>query len=543
MVSNKSRARPSRVSSPLVRNTTATNTPPTSGSWDEPALQENKPSYVENNLSALGVLEDMQPLGTRPGAKVKARVKELRKSLGGKRGGMGQEAADTPEGTPGPETVSGAPDVSSPRPLPIVDDEDDQDYQPKLGKKAGKTRLSRGAATPAGTPKPAITTAAVPTKTPTGAHARSSRSASAVKTKAPEVEEKVEEKVEPAEDEQDKLRPHKIRKLGAIIKAAKERAREVGNPELGEALHQLYLDSFKDDRLTYLLRAILEQTATSKEKAEFRDATNKAKKILRKQARENRKSQGEVLSATNGIRKQDSSPDDEASRPEMKARRSIETAVEREAEKPKLKLNMRGRDSSKDTSSNSKSLQSRAVTDEQETQAGQSDSGSGTSDLSSLAEDEQADPMDVDVDDHEAVAVAAPLPSKSLTVAQPLRNASMKRTSAEAEFVEDDGVLSAKKQKLRDTLHKEPIPQARVQESHLRDAERPRSLRHSMNNQHKTNGTPNGRAITAAQSDREGSMDADSDLTQMSSEGSSNGDPPTIAPVRTNKKKAKTKQS
>ncbi|KAK4629386.1 hypothetical protein CLAFUW4_07881 [Fulvia fulva] len=70
-------------------------------------------------------------------------------------------------------------------------------------------------------------------------------------------------------------------KLKRVVEAAKQRACDVGKPDLAQAVNQIYLDALIDMRLRVLLEAILTQEATAKQNEEFQEYVRRAKRKLR----------------------------------------------------------------------------------------------------------------------------------------------------------------------------------------------------------------------------------------------------------------------
>ena len=496
------KSRPSRISSPIVRTATPTTTSTSSG-WTEPALVEERPSYEDHGGAAFGVLEDMQALGQRPSAKVRARVKgdpSLRKTLG-KQTGMTHDGLDSQEGTPSLETPRSASVVQDvPIIPPIPDDEKDDDYEPRASKRSSRIRQSRGASTPSEAPK-AIAT-------PVTRIVKASETPS-------------EEPALPPTDMQPQSsgRPYEFGSMASIVDGAVQRSREVGNPELGAAIKHVYLESATNARALYLLRAILHQNATPEEAKEFRRELSRAKKFLRAHGRE---IFGEDYSSIMKGAKRGQSPSEPSAkqpsdRPELVARPSIEGG----APAPKLKISIRAPKQQTPAEPSMSQVNGRASGSRPRSTSGASDSS-----LSSLTSQE---------DDHMELDQTA-----NLQVAVPKNN--LKRTSAEAEIFTDerDKALAAKKQKLAQTVYKEPQPQKQHTESHIRTStNRPRALRQQTLNfavAPPVNGAVNGRAR------RDLSESPLSDLSPPPSPQVATPRAPTAVRSAT-QKKAKTKQS
>ncbi|EFQ86726.1 hypothetical protein PTT_17936 [Pyrenophora teres f. teres 0-1] len=118
--------------------------------WTEPQPQTLAPSFEEHGFARHGVLENMAPLGVPPKAKDKQRARALegpapRNSLLAKSMAFGDEAGSTPEVTPAPELE---PDDSERQEedemqagFPILEDDEDDDYEPTKTKK--KIKVSK----------------------------------------------------------------------------------------------------------------------------------------------------------------------------------------------------------------------------------------------------------------------------------------------------------------------------------------------------------------------------------------------------------------
>lgn len=534
-VNNVKSKRGSRISSPHARASlsNAHNSLPSAGdSFVEPPLAA-KPSYEDApGGGAYGVMADMQPLGTLPNAKVKSRVKDAsrRSTLGKNAGHMLPESLDTPEGTPGfeaPGSASLAPEGNSPPPLPpTADDENDEDFMPVAKKKkSAKSRASKGGtATPAAAATP--TPAAATTKT-------SSAPAPASTSNAPRVRNAELQLL------QDQAMDESRQKLAVIVEAAVKRSREVGNPSLGLALRFIYEESLINDSLFRLLEVILLQTATEKQRAEFRGHISRAKKII--------KNGGGVIGKRASVKA--SVP------PENTARPSIETS----APPPKQpKISLRVKPPRKPSHAHEEALETNGTMLQKEMsprkRAGSEESESSLSSLTSIEDEDQ---MEVDEPPTQAVApaqmngFAAPTAQSNLTVNQPARNATLKRSSAESELPVDDRDenLQAKKQKYSETLAKNRWDsfESDVRE---RDARLPRpTIKIPANTnplvQPPVKLAPNGQAGTATRA-REGSIENGSPLSELSTTPVSRRGTPRrfdMPAGKTVKKKAKTKQS
>lgn len=241
---SKEKTREKSVSGPMDR-------------WVEPTVA-TKPSFEDHGGAPYGVLEGMQPLGEPPSAKARARAKGegARKSmLGRSAAGVGVDAQETPEGTPGPQaSLPIEPELPPPPPI-VIDDEDDDDYAPGAKKSKKKERASKSRA-PKRSSEPVESAAGPSTAQP----------------------KKKKEKV-------NTNKVYNAAKLKKVVEEAKRRAYESDKPDLADAVHEIWLESLKNKRLTELLEAVLLQNATEEQTKEFHVYVKQAKKRLR-QAKE-----------------------------------------------------------------------------------------------------------------------------------------------------------------------------------------------------------------------------------------------------------------
>ncbi|KAG8628676.1 hypothetical protein KVT40_002541 [Elsinoe batatas] len=547
----KGKPRSSRLSSPQVRNGVpiARESP---SEWSEPSVKDAQASFEEHGGLPFGVLEDMQPLGQRPSAKVKTRVKAepLRKSLGKSMGNL-QEYTITPEGTPPVETPRSTSVVPQEEPalvpIPTMEDEADDDYMPRVGKKSVKvSRRTRGssgfseaikAASPS-LPPPTSVTAKAPTP-----------SALVREPRAPDMSSQEMEQVN----------------FDLVVDSAEKRARALGSEAFGAALRQVYYESRTNDHYTHLLRSILLQTATEEDKSDFTTAIKKAKRTLRRSLPP--KAPSEIESSI--IEHTPTSK----SRPAQAARTSIENG------KPSIRLNFKGRQVAADstvedpapslrqTRSREKSLSAPLSDvpadiemmdpphDHELVKAATStnalrdnDQNSELSDLMSGDSLRTAENTPVPVQERETGTggfpngITATKSDDGQNAGQDLR--ALKRTPLDAGFDQPafDEIEHSKRQRLHETLYKDP-PRNTVEESHIREStEAPRSMRNRESVNYKptlklTNGTPNTRQKGG------GREPSDSPLSDMSMSPPPVINPPTDATANRNKKKAKTKQS
>nr|POE77953.1 curved dna-binding protein [Quercus suber] len=241
--------------------------------WLEPTVRKQS-SYQDHGGAPYGVLEHMQPLGELPNSKVKARVKVdgARKTVMGRSVvAAGQEAQETPEGTPVPPSMPAhsARVVRSPAHMPgtihnqiVLDDDKDGDYAPGAKKqergvksRASKPRRSEGAVVPR-----SATNETRRYSTPTIADLSLSQ-----------------------------------QKLRRIVEEAKRRAIEVGKPDLAGAVHEIWLQSLHDGRLTQVLQDILAQRATADQTSEFQNYVKEAKVRLKEKSRNHNREQPAIV--------------------------------------------------------------------------------------------------------------------------------------------------------------------------------------------------------------------------------------------------------
>lgn len=493
------------VAQPLVQNGSTED-------WIEPPLASPIPSFEEHGGGPYGVLEDMQALGSRPTAKVRARVKPdapkksaLGKSLANPMATASNQG--TPEATPAP--MEALPE----QPLVIVDDERDDDYTPRPSKKPAKARLSRSAAntvkstaspkptTPSvaasETPAPSSVPTPVASATPSAPPPASAKRPSQGVPKFEEVVRHLEsfDKAIPLPSTPQQLHLH------SIVKAAVRKSIEVGNKYLGLAIQEVFLQSFSKPELVRLLQGILDQTSTPQEIAVFREHINQAKKRIKAQELKSK----EVASEAKQI---------SSLAPEMVPRPSIETqAVPR---KPKISL----KPPKKSTQSVVNPAQTPALPPSKTKP--RTSSVSSSSSLSSLTSIEE---------EMDSTATA----SASL-MAPPETNGSVKRSSMEAGIDENDRKFQAKKQKFEQKVNRD----APTEESHVRP-DLP-----ATSSAHRNLIVPPVQLIANGASSKDISNGAVSPLTDVSSlsSASRNNTPKRASmPAKVMKKKAKTKHS
>jgi hypothetical protein len=277
------RASRSSRSSPFV---TATNTPDTptvepkreiqttlDGFWQEPAPRTPIPSFEESGHIRQGVLQTMAPLGALPpqaAMKIKFRVntplpqdtrteetKALLPAID-----LMELDSKTPAGSPRPAEPPLKVEASKTAFPPL------ESTIPQLQNKSVPQEDEHTSNGVVATPRPAKS----PTKmvTPKQAHSRrtstsrstpqsGNRSAYSVRTLS-----------------------HQSRMpLDAVVDAAVERSRSMGQPILGLAIKRLYQESQHDPALSVVLTAILHQDASKEQHEEFTLQIKKVKKQLK----------------------------------------------------------------------------------------------------------------------------------------------------------------------------------------------------------------------------------------------------------------------
>jgi hypothetical protein len=487
--------------------------------WTEPALASPIPSFEDHGGGPYGVLEDMQPLGSRPTAKVRGRVKPDAP----KKSALGKSVATpiattsnqgTPEATPVPM------DPLPEQPLVIVDDERDDDYTPRPSKKPAKGRLPRSAAnTVKSTASPKPTTPSVATSETPVPSSVATPFASATPTAAPTDSAKKSRELEVIRqldlfDQAIPLpsSPHQLN-LHNIVKAAVRKSIEVGNKYLGLAIQEVYLDSFSKPWLVDLLDGILDQTSTPEEILVFREHISQAKKKIKAKelAVKKKKSASEVKKGSSLA-------------PEMIPHPSIETqAVPR-----KLKISLKN-SGKKATQSVTKPAETPAPPP-QSIKKPRTSSVSSSSSLSSLTSIEEEMPL------ADPLRSSVPAITPAMLSAPPETNG-VKRSSMEAGNDEADREFQAKKQKFDKSVNRD----APTEESHIR----PDLL--AMSSAHQGLIVPPIHLTANGVHSKDSPVGGVSSLTNMSSplSSASRDNTPKRAsmPAKMMKKKAKTKHS
>ena len=211
--------------------------------WREPPLRAPTASFEDFGIPRGGVLANMQPLGTKPSVKLRLKIAGTSSKV---KNGLSDEARDTPDSTPAAERArseSRPPEEPTLNITPPKEEEDDYDYAPKGGK-ANSSRQSKSSKKNESQPPP-----------PSSPPRRLSQGTTSSR----------------------KL-PHSI---GAIVKAAVDKAESQGNKILAGALEKVYHDSENDLEFTGVLEAILSQRPTESQIVEFQRRIKEAKKHVK----------------------------------------------------------------------------------------------------------------------------------------------------------------------------------------------------------------------------------------------------------------------
>ncbi|EME81013.1 uncharacterized protein MYCFIDRAFT_86431 [Pseudocercospora fijiensis CIRAD86] len=492
--------------------------------WVEPALQAPKPSYQDHGAGPYGVLEHMQPLGEAPSAKVKQRVKadgSRKSALGRSAAAGGVDAQDTPEGTPAPSgPVSHSVEPPATQPI-VIDDDRDGDYAPTVnGKK--KDRATR-----------------------TRTVKRKSEFATSATSAVPSIKRHSPPSAPTPKFEYDGAKLHRV------VEAAKQRAIEVGKPDLAAAVNEIYEQSLLDYKLRLLLEAILTQNATAQQNDEFQDYVRRAKKKL-KDAKN--KARQPPASKTNGTEQKSSEnpqppPTKLTSAPKPPTAPETSLAIpstERlESHKPKISLKVKS--PVKDPGRRRSGHGNMSVSPRKRSGSVGSDSS-----LTSLTSNEDDNDMDFDSPGDQAGGTAGPTiklngvrgkdhAAERGSLAVP--GGSVKRSSAEAELDQDQATrdMAAKKQRMSESQTRD----YEYAESNVRPtvrAPKTRALQRLVPPPVKLE--QNGSRAASARGSRAPSMDLDSPLSDLSPATSRQSTPRLQrAPPKPAGKKAKTKQS
>ncbi len=248
MASARPTRKSSRMSSPFtanLRNSPLPSTIPPKeekktmlDKWVEPPLRQPAPSFEDHKgLERHGVTEHMAPLGALPTTKVKLRVKaEPPRRVMQMKNGIAS-MANEPLATPEPVAPAGIISTESrkveekvPKPTSTREARADADYTPKAP--------PRPAAKPIPASLPLLGTPN--SRTPSGR-----------------------------------------KQLELVINATVRRSSEVGNPELGLAVKELFDDSLHDQSLADLLDAVLAQRPTPRQTVDFQAHIKSARKRIK----------------------------------------------------------------------------------------------------------------------------------------------------------------------------------------------------------------------------------------------------------------------
>lgn len=496
--------------------------------WVEPSLAAPKPSYQDHGAGPYGVLEHMQPLGEVPNAKVKARVKGdgSRKSvLGRSSAALGADAQETPEGTPAPTAGTPQPmDLPVQQPI-VIDDERDADYAPTAnGKKKERATRAR----------------AVKRKSESASSATPAAQPAQTGTIPPKKEITFEYDGE---------------KLLQVVEAAKARAREVGKPDLADAVHAIYLQSLENFQLRVLLEAILTQKATPDQNAAFQQYVRAAKKKLKDAKLQSRHQPAKTIG--NGTIEKTpavASPTPKLTlnpaphrQPETSS--AIPSTERPEPVKPRISLKVKSphKDPNRHRSTHGKM----SVSPRKRERANSNASDSSLTDLTS---NDGEDDMDVDQQEPDS-DVAGPSTRINGTKGKDhaaergslaVPGTSAKRSSAEAELEQErDREMAAKKQKLSGGVKREyDFEESNVRPSLSAARLRGPKLKTSALAAPSLKLEPNGSRTASARGSRAPSMDVDSPLSALSSPATSRQSTPRVWQVKPKpKQRAKTKQS
>ena len=208
--------------------------------WTEPPLRPPAPSFEDyKGLERHGVLEHMAPLGSLPGTKVKARLKQhepSRRATHLKNGDVraARDEVSTPEPVLPAITRRSEPRKPEERPAKVSSSrerDEDYEYKPKGNVRAAPAKAAPTHAAAHGTPLP-----------------RTAR-------------------------EQMKLRQ--------IVDTAIKRSNDLGDDVLGIAVKQLYEESLHNRALADLLDAVLTQKPTPQQTLEFQSYIKGARKKIK----------------------------------------------------------------------------------------------------------------------------------------------------------------------------------------------------------------------------------------------------------------------
>ncbi|CAO2654189.1 Nn.00g109220.m01.CDS01 [Neocucurbitaria sp. VM-36] len=247
--------------------------------WTEPQPQTLAPSFEEHGFARHGVLENMAPLGVPPKAKDKQRARALgepapRHAFLGKGSTVfGDEVGSTPEVTPAPELE---PEDSERQEedemqtdFPVLEEDEDDDYEPTKTKKKGKVSK-----TPVRGKTPVQSKTPVHGKTPVRDGQSKSESVSA----SPAVQ--AVQAPLPADAAAQRML---IAVNDAISRANKDDRRSVGI-----ALKEVFEQSRKDAYLAAVMDSVIHRNSTDEQWDEFRLRIKSIKKRIRNETKRQR---------------------------------------------------------------------------------------------------------------------------------------------------------------------------------------------------------------------------------------------------------------
>lgn len=241
--------------------------------WHEPPVL-SRPSFEDNGLERLGVLSTMATLGSRPTAKYRAKIRndgERRFSLTPNITVSETEdhAESFEKGPPAPDAKGSASSGDEATTA--------QDDGTKVEKDDGEFD-----------------------------HINASKSSPQVTSNDARVPVKSESKPQPARTFPTSRTPTGRQRLEAVVEAAVHKSKEVGNPGIGLAIKQIFIESLHNKRLSELLDAILAQKTTQEQTKEFQSYVKKARKALKARKIEDsrREKQDLVVKGTQELPKQ-----------------------------------------------------------------------------------------------------------------------------------------------------------------------------------------------------------------------------------------------
>jgi hypothetical protein len=241
--------------------------------WTEPQPQTLAPSFEEHGFARHGVLENMAPLGVPPKAKDKQRARALdgpapRQSLLKGALAFGDEVGSTPEVTPAPELE---PDDSERQEedelqpgFPMLEDEEDDDYEPTKTKK--KVKVSK---TPVRGKTPVQSRTSVSDKAPV----RNGYSKSASVSASPAVRSPAIQAISMSEPVSATTQRIQIAVNDAISKANTGE----GKRYVGIALKRAFEQSRTNSELAEAIDAVIYERSTGQQYRIFRDFIREVK--------------------------------------------------------------------------------------------------------------------------------------------------------------------------------------------------------------------------------------------------------------------------